>query len=68
MKCETCLHFKNLGNNIQGIGECRRYPPSVSLIAIPDPISGKASPKPISHWPPVRRNHYCGEYTPIIDT
>lgn len=50
MFCRTCCHY----DRDEMLGICRRSPPTVFLTP-----SGHA----ISHWPPVKANDGCGEWS-----
>ncbi len=59
-KCETC---KFHGNQPAGGGiDCRKEP--VKSAIVPDP---RGTPAPISYFPPVLPDWWCGEWKPRIE-
>jgi hypothetical protein len=62
--CSACYYLQIIGApTLEGgnaLGECRRFPPQVNVVATPKGMMTLAS------FPPVQRHHYCGEWKPQI--
>jgi hypothetical protein len=47
-------------------GECRRYPPQVSIVMMPTKVAVAGptlQPSPLATFPPVEDDLWCGEFT-----
>jgi len=56
--CSSCKHRKE--------DECRRFPPQVSVVMIPNQtaLSGmQLQPSPVAAFPNIADDSYCGEYS-----
>ena len=54
-KCETCIFWVAHADPLKPLGQCRRWPPSLQLIA-----TGLRS-----FWPLLRPNDWCGEHSTL---
>ncbi len=63
--CQRCRHHVTLESSTL---VCRRFPPSVSIIAVPQrSIAGDMLvPQPFSTWPTVPADANCGEFSPAF--
>lgn len=55
------MHFLPNEKGPQGV--CRRNPPSVVMIPGRDVLTGAVKLDTASSWPPVLKDHYCGEFS-----
>lgn len=65
---ETCGKCKFSASENPNPGEpliCRRNPPATTIMLTPGP-GGRPMPNPVSAYPLVRPEQWCGEYRPKI--
>jgi len=52
--------------------ECRRFPPTATIVMIPQKVVTSAVPsmvpQPLSTFPAVSSDTYCGEYSPRLSS
>lgn len=70
-RCGNCRHYEpgpvepgSLNGAAKG-GQCRAHPPLA--VAVPMQSVGGQSIGFTSGWPPVRAEHWCGEFKPTGD-
>jgi len=66
-RCAECKFF--LTDN--GGHYCRRYPPTMAMLMAAPQVALSANrgstPMPVSSYPPIQRNQWCGEYKRKLD-
>lgn len=58
--CLACKHHASEAGDVV----CRRYPPQVTVVLVPQPAprAGQLAPQPFATFPPVVPEHVCGEF------
>ncbi len=64
--CLQCVHHAKEGTD----SVCRRYPPQVTVILVPQPPPrvNQLAPQPFATFPPVVPAHPCGEWVARLDS
>ncbi len=66
MKCENCGNCRFVKSVMGGLF-CRRYPPTVQMGFRPDPLLGQPRITIESHFPPIQKDGWCGEWLPEME-
>lgn len=59
--CSGCKHFRIVRDGDAGQGECKRFPPTLRLVPVSDPLRGQGLVAQ-SHYARTRTDWTCGEF------